>query len=80
VKAGFRETIWANLLFWLFLGLLLSLCWVSCYDPADDPALRYVLLDTFKFLILLFGFGFTAVSLFEWAMGYFAEKASQSKP
>jgi hypothetical protein len=71
----FREYFWANLIFWAFLTLLSFVVWWSCSDPNDDPAVKAVLAETFKFIIYLFGFGFTLVSLFDAAYDFFVARA-----
>lgn len=71
----FSDYFWANVVFWAFLSLLTALLWTTCQEPSDDAAVRYVLGDTFKFMLLLFGGGFTVVSLFDAAYDYFAGRA-----
>lgn len=69
------EYFWANVVFWVFLALLTLITWASCQDPSDNEAVKYVLGDTFKFILLLFGVGFTLVTCFDWAYDFFASRA-----
>jgi hypothetical protein len=71
----FADYFWANLIFMAFLATLSYVVWVSCQAPGDDQAVKMVLQDTFKFMILLFGGGFLVVTLFDAAYDFFAEKA-----
>ncbi len=74
------EYFWANLIFWAFIGALSLFTWESCQSPSDSEAVRYVLSDTFRFILLLFGAGFTLVTLFDWAYDFFASRAEETKP
>ena len=78
-ESGSRLTdyFWANLIFFAFLTTLSYVVWVSCQAPSDDQAVKLVLADTFKFMILLFGGGFLVVTLFDAAYDFFAEKAAK---
>lgn len=73
----FQEYFWANLVFWAFIAVLSFVVWWSCSDPNDDPAVKAVLAETFKFLLWLFGAGFTLVTLFDAAYDFFAAKAEE---
>ena len=75
----FKEYLWANLAFWGFLLCLSLLAWLSCVDPADDAAIGYVLGFTFRFLILLFGIGFTVVTLFDAALDAVVERSKEKR-
>lgn len=71
------DYFWANLVFFAFLFILAYVVWQSCIQPGDDPAVRAVLGETFKFMIYLFGGGFLVVTLFDAAYDFFAEKAEK---
>ncbi len=73
------DYFWANLVFFAFLILLSFVVWKSCQQPGDDPAVRQVLEETFKFMIYLFGGGFLMVCLFDAAYDFFAEKAEKAE-
>ena len=69
------DYFWANLIFFAFLTVLSFVVWQSCQSPSDDPSVKAVLAETFKFIIFLFGGGFLVVTLFDAAYDFFAEKA-----
>ena len=75
----FSEYFWANILFFAFMAVLTLVVWNSVSDQADDIAIKTVLLQSFKFMILLFGGGFLAVSLFDAAYDFFAKKEDSEK-
>jgi len=76
----FADYFWANLIFLGFLSILSYVVWQSCQAPADYQAVKLVLGETFKFMILLFGGGFLVVTLFDAAYDFFAEKAETDAP
>lgn len=75
----FQEYLYVNLIFWGFLVLLCVAVYVDCAvsgvvkfgDPPDE-----VMWQVFKFIVLVFGFGFTAVSVFDAVYDKFAEAES----
>jgi hypothetical protein len=69
------EYFWANVIFWVFLVALTVSAWMVCQEPGDDVAVQAVLVQTVLFSILLFGVGFTLVTLFDWAYDFFAARA-----
>jgi hypothetical protein len=71
------EYFWANLIFWAFLLVVVFVVWSGASDPNDDPAIKLVLKDTRKFILLLFGGGFTLVTLFDLAYDFFAKRADE---
>jgi hypothetical protein len=72
------QLLWANLVFWAFLLAVTGVVYLSSSSPSDDDAIRYVLADTFKFVLLLFGLGFTLVTLFDAAYDFFASRAGEA--
>jgi hypothetical protein len=76
-RTRLAEYFWANAAFWAFLAVLAGILWNTCLDPSDDAAVRYVLGDTFRFMLLLFGGGFAVVTLFDAAYEYFADRAEE---
>ena len=73
------EYFWANAIFWAFLLIVVFFVWTSAADPADDPTIKLVLSDTRKFILLLFGLGFTLVTLFDLAYDFFAKRAEENE-
>jgi len=79
------EYVYVNLMFWGFLLLLCVAVYVDCavsgvikFGDAPDEVMRQV----FKFILLVFGLGFTAVSVFDWLYDTYAgddEPASAPK-
>ena len=69
------DYFWANLIFFAFLRPALHRGLAELPGPSDDPAVKLVMAETFKFMIFLFGGGFLAVTLFDAAYDFFAEKA-----
>ena len=74
------DYFWANLIFFAFLFILAGVVYKSCEAPGDDPAVKLVLQETFKFILLLFGGGFLVVTLFDAAFEAFASKAEEDAP
>ena len=81
-EEGSRWTdyFWANLIFFAFLFVLAFVVRASCESPADEPAVKLVLDETFRFLLLLFGGGFLLVTLFDAAYEFFAARAQEDGP
>lgn len=64
----FQEYLYVNLIFWGFLVLLCIAVYVDCAISGvikfgDGP--DEVMAQVFKFILLVFGLGFTAVSVFD---------------
>jgi len=64
----FEEYLYVNLIFWGFLVLLCVAVYVDCaisgvikFGDAPDEVMAQV----FRFILLVFGLGFTAVSVFD---------------
>lgn len=64
----FQEYLYVNLIFWGFLVLLCIAVYIDCavsgvvkFGEAPDEVMTQV----FKFILLVFGLGFTAVSVFD---------------
>lgn len=80
-KTGTRwaDYFWANLIFFAFLFLLAFVVKVSCESPddANQPAVKLVMDETFRFLLLLFGGGFALVTLFDAAYEFFSAKGPE---
>ena len=69
------EYVQVNLMFWGFLVLLCVAVYVDCavsgvikFGDAPDEVMKQV----FKFILLVFGLGFTAVSVFDWLYDRYA--------
>ncbi len=80
----FQEYLYVNLIFWGFLVLLCIAVYVDCavsgvvkFGEAPDEVMKQV----FKFILLVFGLGFTAVSVFDALYDKFAgpESAEPAK-
>ena len=80
----FQEYLYVNLIFWGFLVLLCIAVYVDCavsgvvkFGEAPDEVMKQV----FKFILLVFGLGFTAVSVFDALYDKFAgpENAEPAK-
>lgn len=69
------DYFWANLIFFAFVFTLAWAVWQSCEAPGDDPAVRGVMKETFKFILMLFGGGFLLVTVFDAAYEFFAARA-----
>src|SRR5690348_6379974 len=72
----FMEYVYVNLMFWGFLVLLCIAVYVDCavsgvikFGDAPDEVMDQV----FKFILLVFGLGFTAVSVFDALYDKYAE-------
>ncbi len=72
----FMEYVYVNLMFWGFLILLCIAVYVDCavsgvvkFGDAPDEVMNQV----FKFILLVFGLGFTAVSVFDALYDKYAE-------
>lgn len=76
-SSRWTEYFWANLVFFSFLFVLALVVRTSCESPADEPAVKLVLDETFRFLLLLFGGGFLLVTLFDAAYEFFAARAQE---
>ena len=74
----FREYFWANLVFWVFILVLSLAVWISCQDPHDELPVRAVLAETFTFMIMLFGCGFTLVTLFDAGYDFFTARSGEA--
>ncbi len=75
----FMEYVYVNLMFWGFLVLLCIAVYVDCavsgvikFGDAPDEVMNQV----FKFILLVFGLGFTAVSVFDALYDKYAEVES----
>lgn len=71
----FQEYLYVNLIFWGFLVALCAAVYVDCvisgvvkFGEVDE-----VITQVFKFILLVFGGGFTAVSVFDALYDRFAE-------
>ena len=71
----FAEYAYVNLIFWGFLLLLCAAVYVDCawcgvikFGESPDEVMTQV----FKFILLVFGLGFTAVSVFDWVYDRYA--------
>ena len=73
------EYFWANVVFWAFLIVVVTVVWNGAADPADSQAIKKVLGDTRGFILMLFGGGFTLVTLFDLAYDFFAERAGEEE-
>ncbi len=69
------EYVQVNLMFWGFLVLLCIAVYVDCavsgvikFGDGPDEVMKQV----FKFILLVFGLGFTAVSVFDWLYDKYA--------
>ena len=72
----FMEYVYVNLMFWGFLVLLCIAVYIDCavsgvikFGDAPDDVMNQV----FKFILLVFGLGFTAVSVFDALYDKYAE-------
>lgn len=77
------DYFWANLIFFIFLFVLAYVVRVSSEAKGDEPAVKAVLDETFKFFLLLLGGGFLVVTLFDAGYEFFAAQAEDeavSKP
>jgi len=83
-SSKFEEYLYVNLIFWGFLVLLCVAVYVDCavsgvikFGDAPDEVMSQV----FKFILLVFGLGFTAVSIFDALYDRFArpEEAEPTK-
>jgi hypothetical protein len=76
------DYFWANVIFFAFLALLAYVVRASCEAPSDDqnPAVKLVLDETFRFITVLFGGGFLLVTLFDAAYEFFSHKAEEEVP
>jgi hypothetical protein len=75
-ESKFQEYLYVNLIFWGFLVLLCMAVYIDCavsgvikFGDAPDEVMSQV----FKFILLVFGLGFTAVSIFDALYDKFAE-------
>jgi hypothetical protein len=71
------DYFWANLVFFAFLFVLAMVVRSSSEAPGDDPAVKQVLDETFKFFLLLMGGGFLVVTLFDAGYEFFAAQAGE---
>jgi hypothetical protein len=71
------DYFWANVLFFAFLFVLALVVRKSCEAPNDDVAVKHVLDDAFRYLLLLFGGGFLLVTLFDAAYEFFAARSGE---
>ncbi len=80
----FQEYLYVNLIFWGFLFLLCAAVYIDCavsgvikFGDAPDEVMKQV----FGFILLVFGGGFTAVSVFDALYDRFAgtEEAGTAK-
>ena len=78
-SSKWAEYFWANVIFWSFLLLVVFFIWNGAASEQDDQAIKLVLKDTRNFILLLFGGGFTLVTLFDAAYDFFAASADQAK-
>jgi hypothetical protein len=69
------QLVWANLIFWAFLLSLCAVVYTTSSSPSDEDFIKAVLSDTFWFIVLLFGGGFSLVSLFDLGYDFFASRA-----
>jgi len=74
------QLLWANLIFWAFLLLVMALVYTAASDKMDDDYIKLVLSDTAWFILKLFGFGFTLVTLFDLGYESFAARAEGGEP
>jgi hypothetical protein len=81
----FEEYLYVNLIFWGFLVLLCIAVYIDCavsgvikFGDAPDEVMSQV----FKFILLVFGLGFTAVSVFDALYDKFAgsEEPEETEP
>lgn len=79
----FMEYVYVNLIFWGFLVLLCVAVYVDCalskvisFGDAPDEVMKQV----FKFILLVFGLGFTAVSVFDWLYDRYAGEQDGAEP
>jgi hypothetical protein len=72
------DYFWANLIFFGFLLVLAFVVRKSAEAPGDDAAVKIVLDETFRFMLLLFGGGFLLVTLFDAAYEFFASQAEEA--
>jgi len=79
----FAEYAYVNLIFWGFLVLLCAAVYVDCavcgvvkFGDAPDEVMTQV----FKFILLVFGLGFTAVSVFDWLYDRYAGEEETAEP
>lgn len=71
------DYFWANLIFFIFLFVLAFIVRVSSEAKGDEPAVKAVLDETFKFFLLLMGGGFLVVTLFDAGYEFFAHQAEE---
>lgn len=81
--SAFMEYVWVNAMFWGFLVLLCAAVYVDCavsgvihFGDAPDEVMQQV----FKFILLVFGLGFTAVSVFDALYDKYAGDAESAQP
>ena len=79
----FGGYVQVNLMFWGFLLLLCAAVYVDCavsgvihFGDAPDEVMKQV----FKFILLVFGLGFTAVSVFDALYDRYAGDAEGAQP
>lgn len=73
------DYFWANLIFFIFLFVLAYIVRVSSEAKGDEPAVKAVLDETFKFFLLLLGGGFLVVTLFDAGYELFAAQAGEDE-
>jgi hypothetical protein len=73
------DYFWANLIFFVFLFVLAYVVRVSSEAKGDEPAVKAVLDETFKFFLLLLGGGFLVVTLFDAGYEFFAAQAGEDE-
>ena len=78
------DYFWANLIFFAFLFVLATVVRMTSEAKGDEPAVKAVLDETFKFFLMLLGGGFLVVTLFDAGYEFFATQAedetTQSQP
>jgi len=79
VASRLSQLLWANLIFWAFLGIVSAVVYSNASSPSDDEYIRSVLSDTAWFIIKLFGLGFTLVTLFDLGYDTFAARAEKGE-
>ncbi len=77
------EYVYVNLIFWGFLVVLCIAVYVDCavsgvikFGDAPDEVMKQV----FKFILLVFGLGFSAVSVFDWLYDRYAGDEEAVEP
>ena len=69
------DYFWANLIFFIFLYVLATLVRFSSEAKGDEPAVKAVMDETFRFFLMLMGGGFLVVTLFDAGYEFFAAQA-----